>query len=267
MIRSIRWHLYNIFEELHRNIIGRLTDFSHDKSLVEPLDKFKKSKFYNDMGSLRILVVGVQSPRRPGSLEKIFRLMSSGKHKLTFEAKGVESFSKFENTNILLSRHDLQSFDWVIMTDDDIELPEDFIDVFIGLAEHAELKICGAAQRARSYWSHQITRRQKGALLRETNFAEIGPVIAFRREIFDLVFPLPDLKFGWGVDIVWPVLARQAGWKVGIVDAAAIRHVQPIGKTYDFLEATRECEEYMGRYNIVTGVHVLETYDTVFEAH
>lgn len=266
MIQRIRWRLFNIVDELYRNIIGRMIDRYYDRALVDRLDRFKKSKNYNSMSGLKVLVVGVQSPRRPGSLEKIFRAMASDKHQLTFDAKGVETFSKFENTNILLSRHDLQSFDWVIMTDDDIEIPENFIDVMLGLAEHASLKICGPAQREHSYWSHQITRRQKSVLLRETNFAEIGPVIAFRREVYDLVFPLPELKYGWGVDIVWPVLARQEGWKVGIIDAVAIRHVQPIGKTYNFLEAKDECEEYMGRYGIVTGVHVLETYETVFEA-
>ncbi|MBO9582108.1 MAG: hypothetical protein J7498_14555 [Sphingobium sp.] len=182
---------------------------------------------------------------------------------MTFESKGVDNTGKLDNTLILLDRHNLGDFDWVIMVDDDVELPDQFTDTLLALAEYADLKICGPAHRAHSYWSYPITKRHKNALVRETNFAEVGPIVAFRREIFHLVFPFPSLKYGWGIDSVWPTLIGREGWKTGIADGAALRHVNPIGNTYNLQEATEECEEYMSRFGIDADEHVLRTIATI----
>ncbi|MCW2400238.1 MULTISPECIES: hypothetical protein [unclassified Sphingobium] len=243
-----------------------MVDVFHDRAIDPKIARFRASEHFQSMPSLRVLVVGVQSNRSPQSLGEIYGRMQSNRHRITFDSKGVDNLGKLDNTNVLLARHDLHAFDWVVMTDDDIELPDQFMDTFLALAEYAELKICGPAQRGYSYWSREIMRRRKGVLVRETNFAEVGPLVAFRREVFDIVFPFPSLKYGWGVNTVWPVLAEKEGWKTGVVDGTALRHTKPIGATYDFREAAREAEEYMNRFGIVTGVHVLHTYRTFYEA-
>jgi hypothetical protein len=242
---------------------SRVEDMLADRAIRPKLERLRRSSFHANLPSLSILVVGVQSPRRPGSLDRIYEQMASDRHRMTFDSKGVEKLGKLDNVNVLLERHDLSRFDWVVMVDDDVELPDHFTDTFIALAEYAELKIAGPAQRAWSYWSHRITKRQHGVLVRQTNYAEIGPIIALRREVFDLTLPMPSLRFGWGVDMVWPVLAAKRGYKTGVVDGAALRHVSPIAADYDHMAAAAEAEAYMNPHGIVTGVHVLATSKTI----
>ena len=36
--------------------------------------------------------------------------------------------------------------------------------------------------------------------------------------------PFPELRMGWGLDAHWAALAREHGWRCGVIDAVAIRH-------------------------------------------
>ena len=36
--------------------------------------------------------------------------------------------------------------------------------------------------------------------------------------------PFPPLRMGWGLDSHWAALARENGWRLGVVDATPIRH-------------------------------------------
>ena len=60
--------------------------------------------------------------------------------------------------------------------------------------------------------------------MRETGFVEIGPVTAFHAETFETLLPFPPLRMGWGLDVHWAALARERGWRMGIVDAVPVLH-------------------------------------------
>lgn len=237
LLASQRRKIYDFF--------GKSVDLLHDRLIAPKIAQLKDSRAYKAIPVQKILVVGVQTARRDGSIDRIFRTMSKSRHELVLTLKGVENLGKLDNVNLLLAEHDLSIFDWVWMIDDDVELPDDFTDVFVAICTIRNYQIAGPAHRAWSYWGFEITRRHAGILTHDTNFVEIGPVTAFHKSMFEHVFPLPSLKYGWGPDILWSHNMETRGWRLGIVDAAALRHTSPIAKTYDAQTAFEECKTFL----------------------
>lgn len=235
-----------------RRRLPRVEDFVLDVAMRVRIAAIKRSAAYRAMPRRRILAVGVQSPRRPGALDDIFAGMASERHDIVFDQKTVEDKGKLENINILLARHDLATFDWVWMVDDDVALPRDYADIFTALAEGARLKIAGPAQRAKSHASYFMTRRRYDSLVRETTYVEVGPITAFHRDTFADTLPLPNLRYGWGLDLTWPMLARRRGWRIGIVDAVPIEHLNPVAATYDISAAVAEAQDYMEEHGFIS---------------
>jgi hypothetical protein len=50
---------------------------------------------------------------------------------------------------------------------------------------------------------------------------------------------------GWGLDLHWSALAAQHGWRIGIVDATPILHLNPAAENYPRAEAIAEAEEFL----------------------
>ena len=232
---------------------ARVLDGFADRTLRQKTGELRGSAFYRDLPRQRILAVGVQSPRRPGSLDAIFAQMQASRHEVVTDKKDIDGLGKLDNTNLLLARHDLSGFDWVWMVDDDVVLPAGYTDDFVATCALGGLKIAMPAHRALSYSSFPVTRRQSGALARTTNFVEVGPIAAFHRDTFDTLLPLPSLRYGWGLDLSWGVIAMRMGWPIGVVDATPLRHTSPIGIGYDVQAAVDEAEVYMESYGIVIG--------------
>ena len=91
-----------------------------------------------------------------------------------------------------------------------------------------------------------MTRRQRGSVLRETGFVEIGPVLAFQAVSFEVLLPFPPLRVGWGLDLHWSALARERGWRLGVVDATPVRHgLRPIAVSYDRSTAIEEARRFL----------------------
>ncbi len=76
--------------------------------------------------------------------------------------------------------------------------------------------------------------------MRETHFVEIGPLTALRRETFAALVPFPASRWCYGIDVYWAAIAREKGWKMGVVDATPIRHMRPVAKAYDSSAAVAE---------------------------
>ena len=76
----------------------------------------------------------------------------------------------------------------------------------------------------RSHAAWRVTRRRPLSLARRTDFVEIGPVTIFSRRAAAELTPFPELRFGWGLDNHWGALARERGWRLGILDALPVRH-------------------------------------------
>jgi len=167
---------------------------------------------------------------------------------------------KFENLNHLLGH----GADWLVVVDDDVRLPPRFLDRFIGVCEEFDLGLAQPAQSLRSHAAWSVTRRRPGVLLRETRFVEIGPVTAFRRDVAAVLFPFPRLRYGWGLDVHWAALAEEHGWKLGVIDALAVRHeTGEVGATYSSDAAVAEAREFLAERPYVTSDRAQETLHVV----
>jgi hypothetical protein len=205
-----------------------------------------------------VLVVGVYLAARAHSANHIlYELLTSRRHTVTLRwaalAIGGEGACDVPCTVmvetkpllkfILIDRllADVGSFDWLIITDDDIELPPGFLDSFLALAERYDLALCQPARTVDSYVDHGIVMQMPGLAARRTRFVEIGPLTAIRRDAMPLLLPFgPDAGMGWGLDFVWPVAVEAAGLRMGIVDATPIAHrLRPPVTGYSHEEAAR----------------------------
>jgi hypothetical protein len=154
---------------------------------------------------------------------------------------------KFENLNRLLATAPpVADHDWLVVSDDDVELVPRFLDRFIALAERLELDIAQPAQTMRSHAAWRVTRRRPFSLARQTQYVEIGPLTLFSRRAATELTPFPELRFGWGLDNHWGALARERGWKLGIVDSLPVRHEsRKVASTYTHAEAIEEGRRFL----------------------
>lgn len=194
----------------------------------------------------RVLVLAIEREGEPTLLGSARAELSRSRHHVDFRCKAAGHRGKFENLNLLLGGHRPRGYDWLVVVDDDVALPRGFLDAFILLAERFGLRLAQPAHRYRSHAAWKVTRRRPASLVRETAFVEIGPVTAFEATTFDTLLPFPPLRVGWGLDAHWSALARERGWKLGIVDATPVRHgLRTIAASYDQQHAIEEAREFL----------------------
>lgn len=198
----------------------------------------------------RVLVLGIE---RPGRLMDAARIeLHRTRHAVAMHTIAMGPGGKFEHLNALLADHPIEGFDWLLVVDDDVVLPRGFVDRFLHCAEDAGLSLAQPAHRRHSHAAWPVTHRRWGSAVRESHFAEIGPVTAFAAGTFDVLLPFPDLRMGWGLDVHWAALAREHGWTVGIVDATPILHTTPVGGGYARDEAVAEANAFLAGRAYVT---------------
>lgn len=194
----------------------------------------------------RVLVLAVERTEIANLLAPAREELLSSRHDVRFESTTVGDRGKFENLNALLRAYPPLGHDWLLIVDDDVVLPRDFLDVFLFLAERFEFRLAQPAHRSRSHAAWAVTRRRMASVARETAFVEIGPVTAFHRTTFDVLLPFPELRIGWGLDAHWSALARERGWRIGIVDATPVRHsLRPVGSAYEHQAAVDEARGFL----------------------
>jgi hypothetical protein len=170
---------------------------------------------------------------------------------------------KFQNLNALLDAAGPQEPDWLLVLDDDVGLPRRFLDRFIALTERFDLALAQPAQTLMSHAAWRVTRRRAGSLVRVTRFVEIGPVTAFRKDAARALIPFPDLRYGWGLDLHWAALASERGWRLGVVDALAVRHeCSPVAAAYRHAEAIEEAREFLAGRPFVPAAQAQQTLAT-----
>jgi hypothetical protein len=177
-------------------------------------------------------------------------------------ASGLDG-GKFQNLNAVLEAAQLGPFDWLLVVDDDVTLPRRFLDRFVAICERFDLALAQPAQTLMSHAAWRVTRRRGGSFVRETRFVEIGPVTAFRSDAAIELVPFPDLRFGWGLDLHWSALAAERGWRLGIVDALAVRHEQsPVASGYRRDDAIEEAQRFLTGRPFVHSGEAQETLAT-----
>lgn len=210
-----------------------------------------------------VLAIGIEREDRPNLMAAARTELARSRHDVELATSGVGGRGKFENLNALLEAHPLTEHDWLLVLDDDVAFPRGFLDDFLFLAERFELKLAQPAHRRRSHAAWRVTRRRAGSVVRETGFVEIGPVCAFHRDTFGTLLPYPQLKAGWGLDSHWAALARERGWKIGVVDATPIRHVmRPIADSYRRADAMAEAQDFLAQRPYVTAAEAQRTLAT-----
>ncbi|HTA98506.1 MAG TPA: glycosyltransferase [Solirubrobacteraceae bacterium] len=194
----------------------------------------------------RVLVLCVARPEHSALVQGIRDELARSRHQVELCVGSPADRGKFENLNLLLDSHPPDAYDWLFVVDDDIVLPHGFLNRFLLLAERFELDLAQPAHRRASHAAWQVTRRQRHNLVRETRFVEIGPVTAFARSTFSVLLPFPDLRMGWGLDMHWAALAREHGWRCGVLDAVPIRHrAAPSASAYSREQALAEARNFL----------------------
>ncbi|SEQ02876.1 Glycosyl transferase family 2 [Faunimonas pinastri] len=219
----------------------------------------------------KVLVAGIYlSDRLNSAAHLIYELAGARKHDVTQRwisldlgnagtaplPETVETVTERTPKFKLLNRltEDAADFDWVLLTDDDVELPPDFLDRLIEHAERFDLAFSQPARTPDSYLEHHIVRVNPGLSARRTRFVEIGPVNLMRRDVVPLLLPFrDDIGMGWGLDFVWPQLLEAAGLRMGIVDATPIAHrIRQSMTAYNFDAAYREMSWTLARHHHLT---------------
>lgn len=208
----------------------------------------------------RVLAIGVEREDRPNLMGAARAELARSRHDVELATCGVGGRGKFENLNALVDAHPLDGRDWLLVLDDDVALPHGFLDAFLFLAERFDLRLAQPAHRRRSHAAWRVTRRRGGSVARETGFVEIGPVCAFHRSTFETLLPFPALRAGWGLDSHWAALARERGWRIGVVDATPIRHaLRPIADDYRHADAMAEGRAFLAGRPYVTAQEAQRT--------
>jgi glycosyltransferase involved in cell wall biosynthesis len=191
----------------------------------------------------KVLVFGIFLADKQNNIEDVISVLSKTRHKVSqrWVALGGDAATKqvaavtagtvlnrtpkFQIVNDLLSKESVNEFDYVVLMDDDVVLPDAFLDHFISMQDQLGFVIAQPARTSNSYIDHPIVEQQKGVLARRTLFVEIGPVVSFHKTAFDLVFPF-DLTspMGWGYENVWAYRVDRSQMKMGIIDGVPVDH-------------------------------------------
>jgi len=209
--------------------------------------------------------VTVLSAYRSGRrLGQALPALGSEHHEVRFALAAADGtgLGKFQNLNRALRQ--VEPGDWTLVVDDDVVLPKRFLDRFLGVCEHAGLQLAQPAQTRRSHAAWRVTRRRPLSLARRTWFVEIGPVTAFAAAAAEELFPFPDLRYGWGLDLHWAAVAERRRWRAGIVDATPVGHTDaPPAAAYGHAEAIEEAGRFLAGREYVTSARAQQTLETI----
>jgi hypothetical protein len=210
---------------------------------------------------MRILLAATQVPGRELNLAQVIaKISDQTNHHVTVAVRPMEPVGKFENINGAISGPDLANFDWMLIVDDDVVVPKGFLDRLLYFAHTHDLKLVQPAHRFLSYSTFAITERHWASLVRRVGFIEIGPVTLLHRNTFHELIPFPNLRWAWGIDVFWAQMAKRNGWRMGIVDASPIRHLRPVGGSYNTNAAREEGEDFLRAYNVT--INMAELFET-----
>jgi hypothetical protein len=163
--------------------------------------------------------------------------------------KVIPPAMKFSLLNQLLAETNIDAFEFVIVCDDDINFPENFLDRYLHLVMRYDFALAQPARTHDSFIDHPFVEQLDGLVARWTRFVEIGPLFSVHRRAFPLIFPFDEASpMGWGYDFFWPQIIGNAGLKMGIVDAVPIAHSlrKPV-LYYQHEKASDEMGEFLAR--------------------
>jgi GT2 family glycosyltransferase len=241
-------------------IAGRLRDLRANVGTSRARRRLAKAALREP--KRRVLVLSIVRPQNARAAAAVGRELGRSHHDAVLRlVPPADGAGKWANLNAALLAHSPRGFDWLLIVDDDVELPGDFLDVFISLAERHDFRIAQPAHAFASHAAWEVTRRRRGLTARRTRFVEIGPVTAIRADVFDVLLPFPDLHMGWGLDAHWGALAEERGWRVGVIDAVPVRHKHPVAGSYPRDAALAEADRFLAGKPYVARAEAAEVLD------
>ncbi|MFY9479109.1 MAG: hypothetical protein WAQ08_15805 [Aquabacterium sp.] len=131
--------------------------------------------------------------------------------------------NKFAVLNLLLEGVDLAQYDLLIVSDDDVFVPDGFLDTYVSVQHALNLDLAQPARAIHSFYDHRFTLRRPWLSGRLTRFVEIGPIFSMTPAAFERLVPFDiGSPMGWGLDLVWPKLMEDG--RLGIVDRVSVDH-------------------------------------------
>jgi hypothetical protein len=272
-----------IVEGPRRRAAGRLRDLADDAAAWLMLAPLRVAAAARRAPPRRVHVLGVYAPDGVSNMAASVAELRRSRHEVSVALGALESRSprlagdtrldalrgrgKFENLNALLQAAPATGADWVLVVDDDAELPHGFLDRFLVCAERFGLQLAQPALRHTSHAAWRVVRRARWCVARRTRLVEIGPVTAFHSSVAAVLLPFPPVRMGWGLDAHWGGLALERGWRLGVVDATPVRHeLRRTASGYDREAAVVELSEFLSNRPHVdrsTALEVVERYRSV----
>lgn len=155
-----------------------------------------------------------------------------------------QKIPKFVLLNRVMGQRDLSSYDYVLISDDDIALCNGFLDAYLEWLSRCGFSIAQPARARHSFRDHRFVLQRRWTHARETRFVEIGPLFSLDRSAIPVILPFDESSpMGWGLDMVWPLLAQRNGLRMGIVDATPIDHSYRAQAATYSRDANREVAE------------------------
>jgi len=154
---------------------------------------------------------------------------------------------KFVILNRVLGKVQLRDYDYVIVTDDDIDLPASFLDRYLGWVHKYDFALAQPARTHDSYIDHYFVEQLDGITARQTRYVEIGPLFSMRADALPVLTPFDvSSPMGWGYDFSWPLTIEAAKLRMGIVDALPVRHKlrKPVAN-YVHSDAEAQMKKYL----------------------
>jgi hypothetical protein len=166
--------------------------------------------------------------------------------RVTVEARDALA-PKFVLLNRLLKSISLTEYAFVLICDDDILLPDGFLDAYLDCVRHYDFALCQPARTHDSYIDHRFVEQVDGLHARRTRFVEIGPLISIRHDLVGTILPFDESSpMGWGYDFAWPCLVEARGLKMGIIDALPVAHsVRMPVANYEYAVADEQMRQYL----------------------
>jgi hypothetical protein len=157
---------------------------------------------------------------------------------------------KFVLLNQLMQGVNLQDYDFVLISDDDIAAPKGFLDAYIANQIKYDFSLAQPARTLHSYFDHRFCLHRPWLRARETRFVEIGPVFSLSRNLFSQLLPFDESSpMGWGYDRVWPVIINNNKLKMGIIDCVRVDHsYRPQGVSYSKAENKIAMNNYLAQH-------------------
>lgn len=199
-----------------------------------------------------VLIVGVVLDDQPNTFQSTAVEFTRSKDWLVLQAWRHLTAPYQPRTRVLnelIASQDLERFDYVLVCDDDVELPAVFLDRYLGLVDRFRFDLAQPARMGKV--DHPVTKQQPTCIARLTSFVEVGPLVSFGR-MAQGIFPLDEsCGMGWGLDLAWSAQAIEYVWRLGIVDATPIGHrIRRTGQHYDKAQARAERDAYLGAKDV-----------------